>query len=152
MKALSKIFAITILFFGGWYVFADAATDAGFFSQLLEFIKAMGGMGWMAKIAAVCMLIVAATKVSFISPLWNKLPNLVKTLLAPMIALIGGLLAMGSDLTWASAMAYVGAGAGAIVLHEILDGIKTIPGIGLAYVTIIDLIGALLGGGGSKPQ
>lgn len=145
---------ITMFCLDSMTVFAQTVTinpDTTFLTQVLQFIQQFGGLGWMAKVSTICLLIVAASKTSFIAPLWAKLPAIVQTLSAPILALIGGIISQGTTLTWASALAYVGAGAGAVILHEVLDGLKTVPGIGAAYVSIINLIEGFLGGGSSAP-
>lgn len=157
MKRFTPMFLFVITFliflFAPLMVMAQAGApvpinpDQTFLSQVLSLIGAFGGLTWMAKVSAICLLIIALTKTSFVAPLWAKLPPLLQTLAAPILALIGGLVSQGT-LTWASALAYLGAGAGAVILHELLDGVKTIPGIGPTYIAIINVIEGLLGGPG----
>lgn len=136
----------TVLF--SFLAFAQAVPapnpDASFWASVLGYVQQFGGLEWMAKVSGLCLLIVALVKTSFVQPLWAKLPEVVKTLLAPLIALIGGILSLGSGLTFAAAVAYIGSGAGAIILHEILDGVKKIPGIGAIYLTIIGIVESIL--------
>lgn len=136
----------TVLF--SFLAFAQAVPapnpDASFWAQVLGYVQQFGGLAWMAKVAGLCLLIVAAIKTSFVQPLWAKLPPLVQTLIAPLIALIGGIMSLGSGLTFAAAVAYIGSGAGAVIMHELLDGVKSIPGIGTIYVTMIGIIESIL--------
>lgn len=125
---------------------AGNPADSDFFNQVLGYIGQFGGLSWMAKIAGICLLIIAATKTSFLSKYWQALPNIVQTLGAPLLALLGGFLSMGSQLSFAAAFAYAFAGGGAVIMHELLDGLKTIPGIGSIYVTIINIVESMLGG------
>jgi len=118
------------------------AAPMDFLAQVFAAIKAMGGLPWAGKVAAICLLLVASMKVSFIAPLWDKL-GAAKVFVAPALALIGGLLSM-DVITLPGAMAYIMAGAGAIAMHQILDAIKAIPGLGAMYVAVIDLISGLL--------
>jgi hypothetical protein len=153
MKKLTLMVGLMFTFLFTFFAFSAIAQvvainpDQTFLAQVLGLIGTFGGLSWVAKVSSICLVIVALTKTSFIAPLWAKLPPLLQTLAAPILGLIGGLIGQGS-LTWASALAYVTAGAGAIVLHEILDGIKGIPGIGATYVAIITLIEGFLGGPG----
>lgn len=120
---------------------ADMPLDQ-FLADVLAAIKAFGGLGWAGKVASICLLLVASMKVSFMRPLWDKLGG-AKVFVAPALALIGGILSMPS-ITGAGVVAYILAGAGAIAMHQILDAIKAIPGIGSMYVAIIDLVSSLL--------
>ena len=132
------------------YAFADSGVVApqDFFVQVLEVIKVFGGLSTMLKISAVITLLVASMKVSFMNDLiWSKL-GAAKVYVAPTLGLIGGILGVGVEgpVTAASIFAFVTAGAGAVFLHEILDSVKAIPGIGAIYITIINLIQGALGG------
>lgn len=118
--------------------------DLDFLGQVMQFISNYGGMPTMLKVSGGILLIIALLKTSFIAPMWAKAPDLVKTIVAPLLGLAGALISQGSSLTWASAFAFATAGMGAVFLHEILDGVKTIPGLGAIYVTIIGLIEAAL--------
>lgn len=132
------------------HAFAQAVVnpDLDFFAQVSQFVASYGGMTPMVKISGYILLVIAITKTSFVAPLWDKLPAVVKTLVAPLLGLIGAILTQGSSLTWASAFAFVTAGTGAVFIHEILDGVKAIPGLGQLYISIIDMAEKVL----FKPQ
>lgn len=117
--------------------------DVDFITQLLTFIKDYGGLSEMLKIGGYILLFIALIKTSIVAPMWAKLPELVKTLVAPLLGLGAALFTQGGDITWASALAFMASGAGAVFVHEFLDGLKTIPGLGSVYVTIIDLLSKL---------
>ena len=125
---------------------ADIPVDA-FFAQVLELVKEFGGMPWTLKIAAIIMLIVSSMKVSFFRPLWDKIGNF-KSIVAPFLGLFAGVISLGKDLSFAAAIAYMFSGAGAIVLHELLDSVKNFPGLGKIYVSVIDFIEKIL----KKPE
>lgn len=121
--------------------------DSAFLNQVFELIKGFGGMSWMLKFSAVLTLLIASMKVSFLSGLWDKLGSF-KALAAPMLALLAGTVSMvaAGGFSLQGLIAYLFAGAGAVALHELLDVIKAIPGLGGLWVTIIDFVSKLLGG------
>jgi hypothetical protein len=110
----------------------------------------MGGLSWAAKIAAVITLVVSSMKVSFLRGLiWDRLPSfLPKVIVAPALSLVAGTLLMvsGSGFSWSGLGAYLFAGLGSVILHELLDGIKNLPGIGATVQMVIGVIQGLLGG------
>jgi hypothetical protein len=120
---------------------APVVDDKAFFVSVLDAIQKFGGLSWMAQVAMVLGLLLASMKVSFLRPIWDKLGD-AKAWAAPLLGLLYGVVSLkiSGDLTLAGAMAYFGAGAGAIILHELLDSLKSAPGIGHIYVGIIDLI------------
>lgn len=131
---------------------AIVTAPADFFSQVLQVVQNWGGISTMLKIASVITLIVASMKVSYLNQLiWSKL-GAAQVYVAPVLGLIGGCLSLGvgGPVTAASMFAYVSAGAGAVFLHEILDSIKSIPGLGSIYLTVIGLLEGALGGGAAK--
>lgn len=126
----------------------DAVAPQDFLSQVLKFIQSWGGIPMMAKVAGVILLLVASMKVSFLKPYWDKLGSL-QAWVAPILGLIAGILGLGSGgapITLASIFAYMSAGAGAVVLHELLDTVKAVPGIGPLWVSVIAIIESSLGG------
>lgn len=124
-----------------------------FLSQVLDAVKGFGGLSWLLKISAVITVILASMKVSFMRDLvWDKL-GAAKAWAAPILGLIVGILNLataGGHITLPAILAYVSAGAGAIILHELLDTLKAVPGIGPKWVEIISVISAFTGGN-SKP-
>lgn len=146
---LVRAIIVLIVSFVAFYAFADevVVSPQDFFAQVLEAIRTFGGLSVMAKISAVVMIIISSMKVSFFRELiWDKLGAL-QTWVAPILGLIAGILGLGNGdapITLASVMAYVAAGGGAIILHELLDSIKAIPGIGQVYISMINLIQGFL--------
>ncbi len=119
-----------------------------FLGQVLQAIKNFGGLPTVLKIASIIALIVASMKVSILNELlWSKL-GAAKVWVAPLLGLVAGVLdlAQSGQVTLASVFAYISAGAGAIILHELLDSIKKLPKLGQVYVTIIELIQKALKG------
>lgn len=127
---------------------AQSESAQSFLDQVLQAIKNFGGLSTVLKISTVILLIIGSMKVSILNQLiWSKL-GAWQTLVAPLLGLVAGILDLNhaGTVTLASVMAYVGSGAGAILLHELLDSIKKIPGIGPTYVSIIDFVNGLLKG------
>jgi len=125
----------------------DDVPVATFTGQVLEAITKFGGISWVARIALFITLLIASMKVLPIRQLiWDRL-GAAKAWLAPVLGAILGLLqlSMSGQLTLPGVFAWVSAGAGAIILHELLDTIKKIPGIGAAWVSFIDVVMNFLG-------
>jgi hypothetical protein len=153
MKTTFKIISLaftmmlfTVLVFAQDTIPAPVDTVEEFFSQVITLIKQFGGLPWVLKIAGIAAVLLSTLKVSAIREItWDKLGS-AKAWAAPVLGLIFGVLSLGTSLTWASALAYISAGAGAIILHELLDSVKAIPGIGSVWLSIIGVIQSLLGG------
>jgi hypothetical protein len=154
-KTLFKVFCVYMLVMvAGYAMAADTAviSPQDFLTMVLETIKGFGGVSWVVKVASVITLIVSSMKVSFLNELiWSKLGAL-QTWVAPLLGLVGGILALSvsGQLSLAGILAWLSAGTGAIALHELLDSVKSIPGLGAMYVGIIDMIEKLLGGPASQ--
>jgi hypothetical protein len=173
MKRLTAFFALSLML--GSFAFADASpspnvtplpaasvvvglansvqaastvsTDS-LISAVSTVIQNFGGLSWALKIACIVLLIIAFMKVSFLSSFWAKLGSF-QAYLAPVLGLILGALTLSvsGSVTLAGVLAYLAAGSGAILLHELLDTIKAIPGLGAVYVGIIDAIESVLNTG-----
>lgn len=132
--------------------------DVGQFTQdVLLTIQSYGGLTGAMKIVCGILLLLALSKVSadgkipLLSSLWPQ-SSAVQSWMAPILGLVLGILMLGSQgaITLAGVLTYVGTGAGAIALHEILDTVKAIPGLGAVYVSIINVIEGVLGGSSVK--
>lgn len=133
---------------------AQAVSAGNMLQATGDTIHAWGGLGWQLKIAAVILLLVASMKVSFLSKYWDKLGE-AQALLAPALGLVGGILELAYQhaISLPGALAYLSAGAGALLLHELLDAVKAIPGLGAGYVALISAVeGALGGSSNGGPQ
>lgn len=127
---------------------AATVEPSAFFAQVLQVIQSLGGLSMLLKVSALITLIVASMKVSFLNNLvWKKLGE-AQVWVAPVLGLVAGLLHLlgGSAFSWAMVFAYLSAGGGAVFLHEILDSIKAIPGLGAVYIKLINLVESALGG------
>lgn len=150
--SLGSMSFFVLMFFVGSYAFADVVAPQDFLAQVLAFIGSFGGLSMMLKISGIIMLVVASMKVSALNDLvWSKL-GAAQAWIAPLLGLIAGLLGLGSSSvpTLASVMAYVAAGGGAVLLHELLDTLKALPGIGPMWVSAIVFVEGILGGPSSK--
>lgn len=131
----------------------NPASDA-FLAQVVQTIKTWGGLAALLRIAAIIALIIASMKVTIINKLvWSKLGSF-QVYVAPVLGLVGGLLSIGvkGPVTLASVFTYVSAGAGAVFLHEILDSVKAIPGLGAIFVSAINAVEGTLGGPAAQAQ
>ncbi len=146
MKAKHYFFLFLALFFP-LIGFAEEAELplADFFTQVLAAVQGFGGLPWMAKISTIIMLLVGSMKVTFLRGLiWDRL-GAAKAWVAPVMALIAGIINM-ETITLPGVLAYMGAGAGAIILHQLLDLVKAIPGISSFWIAVIDIIAKVTGG------
>lgn len=119
-----------------------------FLAQVLEVIKNFGGLPTILKISAITALFISALKVSFLNQvLWSKMGKF-KVWFAPLLGLLAGILNLGNQgpITFASVFAYVSAGAGAIILHELLDSVKAIPKLGSFFTTVVEMLQKALKG------
>ncbi len=148
-----KNYALWIaVFFFGVFTLNAFAQDVpvpieSLISQVLKLIGEWGGISWIAKVAAIVMVLISSMKVSFLKPYWDKL-GAAQAWVAPILGMIGGVLMLGADpgssISWAGVLAYITAGAGAVFFHEILDSVKAIPGIGSVWISVIDFIAIIL--------
>ena len=125
---------------------AQTITTDSFVAAVMQVITSWsGGIPLGLKIACCVLLIIASLKVSFLQPMWAKLGKF-QAIAAPLLGLILGLtLLSAGPVTLPVIFAYLASGAGALALHEILDMVKSIPGIGAVYVSIINFIENALG-------
>lgn len=152
---MKKIFVLSAFVVAS--VFAiPALADAGaalspqdFAAQVMQSVQGFGGLPWVAKIAVIVTLIIASMKVSVLDDMvWNRLGKF-QAWFAPILGLLGGILSLtlnGGQITLPRAFAYMSAGAGAVILHELLDTVKALPGIGAIWVQLIGVVEGALGG------
>lgn len=128
--------------------YADDISGSDLLSLVFKSITGFGGLTWAAKVVLIVNLVIAATKVSFLrQAIWSKLGSF-QALVAPVLGLVGAMIAYftaGVPLSLPNLLAFAGTAAGAVILHEVLDGIKSWPGIGPIYVTVINFLSNLLG-------
>jgi len=126
-----------------------------FLERVFVTVRQMGGMDRLATVSAIITLLISSLKVSLLNKaVWSKLGE-GKVFVAPLLGLIGGILSAavaGQPITLPLVVAYVMAGGGAVFLHEILDALKALPGLGPVYLKVIDIAEEILGGADKKPE
>ena len=170
MKKISFIMTMLFVSFIGLNSFAQNATPAPtvpavisviqgqvsagsidnntFMADVLLSVQSVGGLAVAMKIALAIMLLIGTMKVTSLDDMfWGKLGKF-QAFAAPILGLILGILVLGyqGHITVPALFAYIGAGGGAILFHELLDAVKGIPGLGTVYVGIITFIEGALGG------
>lgn len=136
------LLCLMVLFFPV-FAFAEDLPAEQFLSQVLAAVAQFGGLPWMAKIASICLLLTASMKVPFIrSLLWDKLGK-AQALVAPLLGLAAGILSM-QPITLPGVLAYVGAGAGAIILYELLDFLKVPAASNAMVLGILNFLQSLI--------
>lgn len=123
-----------------------------FLTQVMLAVKEFGGLTWGLKVGLICNLLVASSKVSAIRPFtWDKIPLSTRVFVAPLLAIIGGLVALGKfDLP--SLAAWAMAGGGAILLDQLLAALKEAPWVGEKYKAFIVFVSQLLRKPGAKSE
>jgi hypothetical protein len=164
---LKRLAALAVVFFGvlnlatpavagtwfGWIAdkWDDTITLAEFLAQVMRTSETIGGLPTLLKVSAVITLLVSSLKVTALRGLiWERL-GAGQVLVAPALGLIAGLVGLGTagPVTLPVVLTYVMAGGGAVFLHELLDAMKALPGLGVAYIRAIEAIQRALGGGES---
>lgn len=145
MKIQHYFFIIIAMMFPMIVLAADDVLLQDYLAQTLDAIKAFGGLPWMGKVASICFIIVGSMKVSFLRGLiWDRLGS-AKAWVSVGLGLVGGILSL-DHVTVPAVLAYMGAGAGAIIIHQLLDLVKAMPGIGPFWIMVIDMIAKVTGG------
>lgn len=116
-----------------------------FLAEVFSSVQGFGGLPWGAKIIVLITLIISSMKVSILRQyVWDRLGP-AKVLIAPTLGLVAGLMSL-EHKTLPNLVAYIMAGAGAILLHQLLDAFKELPMIGPKYLWLIDGAKKLLRG------
>lgn len=108
------------------------------FAQLWALIQAFPSLPAAGKISGIILLLISLIKSSLVAPLWEKLGSW-KVVIAPALGLVAGVLAI-HPLSFASLWQGLLGGVLAMGLHQLLDAIKVIPGIGPVYLKVIDVL------------
>lgn len=112
-------------------------------NQVIQFIGQWGDFSAQAKLANIVLIIVALWKTSFLRNLfWDKL-GVWKVVVAPALGVLGAFLAI-EPFTWSAVWTGLQGGLLAVAVHQLLEVVKVLPGIGSVYVGIIDFIAKLL--------
>jgi hypothetical protein len=127
----------------------DTTPFSDFLTETYKSIGQFGGLPWVGKMAIIIAIMISSMKVDAIRHLlWDKLGSY-KPLAAPVIGLIGGLVSLASigSFSWPSLAAYVFAGAGAVLLNQMMSALEGLPWFGAKYVAAIK---SIMGAFGSK--
>lgn len=152
-KTLVSFIAV---FFVMAYAFADDGVVApqDFLAQILDAVRAMGGVSKLAVVASVITLVISSMKVSFLNSLvWDRLGS-AKVLVAPILSIVAGVIvsiAGGAKFSLPMVVAYLGSSVGSVFLHQLLDGLKEAPFVGAPIKSVIAWISKVLGGDAPKP-
>lgn len=123
--------------------------------MMLKLFSSWQSAGMLAGMSALVMLIIASLKNSMLRAMvWDKL-KWGKVFVAPVMSIVlvfMGMMAKGMTIDGKAVLAALFVGGGAVALHEILDGLKQVPGIGGIWVNLIDMAGKLLGKPSDKPS
>lgn len=112
------------------------------FEQVMRAIGDWRAIGWQAGLAAALTALVSTMKNSFLRGLiWSKVPEYLKILVAPVVAILCFGLAMGKDFSMLAFWAAASTGVLAVYFHQVLDALKKAPYIGEKWKWLIDLVG-----------
>jgi len=112
------------------------------FSQGWALVAGFNQLDTAGKIGGCVLLVIALVKNSALLPLWNKV-GAWKVLVAPALA-VAYAVVMVQPLTLQAVMASLVGGALAVATHELLDAVKSLPGIGPLFVKVINFVGGFL--------
>lgn len=152
-KTLASFIAV---FFVMAYAFADDGVVApqDFLAQILDAVRAMGGLSKLALVASVITLVISSMKVSFLNSLiWDRL-GAAKVLVAPVLSIAAGLIMSvvgGAKFSLPMIVAYLSSSVGSIAFHQLLDGLKEAPFVGPVLKSVIAWIEKVLGGPAPEP-
>jgi hypothetical protein len=112
--------------------------------QLLAWLQSLGAATSVeVKIAGLVTLLVGLTKSSFAAPYLAKLGNF-SVLVAPVLGVVLALLGL-PGISSATVLAGLHGGSLAIAVAALLEAVKSVPGVGGVYVSLINLVEKLLG-------
>jgi hypothetical protein len=151
MKKFFNGFLLTVTMFivtSGAAKFALAAdgdvSELQWIADAISAVKGMGGSSGLAIASAIIALVVSLFKVPFFrDKIWDKLKFNQKAAIPLVLALIGGLVKL-DHITLGGVVAYLGAGAGAIILYEILDVVKLTNGMNATVKAVIGFLQGIL--------
>jgi hypothetical protein len=151
LASFDVLFLVFLLFYACAALAQTVISPQDFLNQVLVFIQTWGGLTKFGIVAGCITLLISSMKVTYFNTLiWSK-PWMVpwQPWVAPGLGLLAGIIGIGQTeaITPASVFAYVSAGAGALIIHQLLDTVKALPGIGWTYKLAINMIEGFLKGG-----
>jgi len=112
------------------------------FNQGWALITGFNQLDVAGKIGGIVLLVISIVKNSALRPLWDK-AGAWKVMVAPVLSVVYALV-MIHPFTLQGLMASLIGGALAVATHELLDGVKSLPGIGAGFQKAIDFVQGLL--------
>ena len=107
--------------------------------SVISYIFGFNSVPEYAKNSVLVLVVIGLLKSSAALPLWNKLGNF-KVLAAPLLSMLLSLVGVNP---FSMSESFI-SGALAIALHEMLDALKAMPGIGPKYQALIAVVERLL--------
>lgn len=119
--------------------------DVGsFLTEAFSVVTTFGQISTHLKIIGILTLLISFFKVSSFNPLWHKL-GWAKTFLAPFLAFVLSVVsAINGPFNFHVFMNAMMIGFGSVGFHEMLDAIKTIPGLGPKWMLIINFVSQIV--------
>ena len=116
--------------------------------ELINTVVALAGdaknLGVLGAVAAGLTLLISTMKNSLISQYtWDKLPAWSKVFVAPVLSLIAAAIVV-TPFSLKTVGVSLLMGSASIALHDVLDSVKKMPGIGKTWLKVIDVLGKVL--------
>lgn len=130
---------------------AEEESDVSLIAKISAYIARFAAADSLTKVLLGILCILALVKTSFLRSVvgWDKMSQNAKVFVPLGMALVAGIIDLKvstGHLVLRDVLAYVtGAGGGAILVHQLLDGVKALPGIGSVWVVLIEILGKALG-------
>lgn len=138
------IFACTFLMCGAAFAADGDVSEMQWIADAIAAVRGMGGSSGLAIASAIIALVVSLFKVPFFrDKIWDKLKFNQKAAVPLVLALVGGLVKL-DHITLGGVVAYLGAGAGAIILYEIIDVVKLSDGINATVKAVLGFLQGIL--------
>ncbi len=134
-----------LITFTGIAAFAQDA-DSSFISSLVAWVTNLwSDAPTLGKVTSGIVLLISTMKVSFLKPLWDKLKEK-QEWLAPVLGLVGAIatLFINGEFSFELLLTGLAGGALAPYVHDLLDYLKAIPGLGKVWLTVIEIFKKVL--------
>jgi hypothetical protein len=143
---LAALLCFSFVVYGQPAPLPETAGIGEIFVEVVKIFQTPTGLSAHYKIASILFILVALFKNSMFQPHWTALGKW-KPFVAPVLSL-AAFLVMVQPLTLESVFAALTTGAAAGYFAQILDAVKTLPGVSSVALFVTELVGKLL----KKPQ